>query len=189
MAKDIRKILADIGNEATQMLVKKLQDVDRVASQRLQQSIIALPIKVMGQTLILEIQMEDYWKFVDKGVDGTEVQHGSPYKFKRSGKRIPLGSYNKGGMLSHIANKGERYEPIVNDMIAKRKRKPLSRQKARESLAYALGVNIKKKGLKPTNFATDTFEKIESTSLEALSIALGKQIEIEIDKEVKNFKG
>jgi hypothetical protein len=167
-------ILTEIGNKAIEMLKESLQNVDRVASSRLSQSIIAMPVRVFNQSLILEIKMEEYWKFVDRGVDGTQVSHGSPYKFK-SGKTLPSQP-----MLRHIANRGEKYDPIVSQMIAKRKRKPLSRDKARKSLAFALGVNIRRRGIKPTNFASDVFEKIEVMGEKMMSDFLKRKIELEI---------
>ena len=62
-------------------LTDSLQKVDRVSTGELSQSV---DVRVFedGGVVSFQIIMEDYWKFVDIGVDGRLKKVGSPYSFK-----------------------------------------------------------------------------------------------------------
>lgn len=79
-------------------LRKSLQDnVTLTTSKQLEQSIIAMPVKFDGNKVTVEIQAEDYWKYVNEGVqgvggkraDGSQWQKKnttSPFSFKKDKK-------------------------------------------------------------------------------------------------------
>lgn len=186
-----RDILAQFEQKFIDALQKSLEDNDRLVAGVLWQSIKA-STSVYGQKIELSISMEDYWKFVNAGVDGTESKHGSKYKFKNDGKPA-----NIKGILKFIANRG-----ITPAMSISRQRtlekvkgkgklsnkirkglKQKNKADALKSLAFAIGKNVKKKGIKPTFFASEVMEgNLIKQFRKELSESVGREIKIEIAK-------
>lgn len=76
-----------------------------------------------------------YYEFIDKGVDGVEQSQGSPFAFKS----LKVGVDMEKSLASWMKEKygeGAGYDSERGDF-------------------YGLGVNIKKRGIKPTHFITD----------------------------------
>jgi hypothetical protein len=179
-----KDILASYSQKFVNALHTSLSNVDRVSAGGLYQSIKA-PVKILGQKVVLEIRMADYWDYVNEGVDGWNRSVGSPFKFKKAGKRIPLQS-----MKDFMANRG--IQPTMNikrnQVIAKLKSKKLkkalkadSKEKDLNSAAYAIGYSVKKKGIKPTHFADDVMQGLLKKELEKeLKLKIGRQIRVEI---------
>ena len=76
------EILRQYEQLITDSLYKSLENNDKFASGLLAQSIEA-KTKIFGQTVSLEVYMNDYWKFVDSGVNGTIRKNGSTFSFKK----------------------------------------------------------------------------------------------------------
>lgn len=146
---------------------------DRLAKGLLWQSVKA-PVKVMGQKVVMEITMNDYWKWVNDG--------------RKAGSKQPPQS----AMLDHIANRGISTKRIENFYKNKKglqikRKKPISPEKARKSLAFLMGRSIKKKGIKPTYFLDEVLESDLIKEMESeLSKSVGRMITIEIKKDLKN---
>lgn len=87
---------------------------------------------------------QDYWRYIESGVNGTKNSQGSPYSFKSGGGRIPVKP-----LEGWIAKRGIRVQ--VKQGI-KGKSKGLAIDKARKGLAFAMSTEIKKHGLKPRPF-------------------------------------
>ena len=168
-----------------QKFIDALQDSltkhDRVVKGGLFQSINAT-VKVYGQTITLSIIMVDYlrgvdyWRWVDEGR-------------KAGGKQPP-----QAAMLKHIADRGERWNPVAQKIsrFANKKglevlrKKPLSMDKARKTLAFLIGRSIKKHGIKPTHFASEVMEgNLIDLFTKDLTLSVGRNIKIEIVKEIK----
>ena len=178
-----RQVLESFEGKVQEALRKTLKDNDRVANGKLYGTIIAIT-KVYGQMVVMELHMEDYGKFVNEGVNGTQQQRGSKFSFKKK-------NLKQGVMLKHIADRGERLNPIVNDIskhykdkkgILKTRKKPLSLDKARKTLAFLMGRNIAKKGIAPTHFVE---EGLESGVIDSLKTELYKSVGREIKIELK----
>jgi len=177
----VQKILISFEDKIGAALEKSLMENDRVANGILASSLLATT-KVFGQTVVIEIHMEDYGKFVNEGVDGTSRSVGSRFKFKKK-------NLKDGVMLKHIADRGERLNPIVQnisrqyknskDVVVTRK-KPLSMDKSRKTLAFLLGRKIAKQGLHPTNFVKEGLDTILPEMEAALLKAVGRQIKLDI---------
>ena len=157
-----------------QDLRESLINVNRDQPGDLLQSIDGF-IKVESNNISFELVMNDYWKFVDKGVDGWKQSRGSEYKYKKNGKRIPLDAMKK-----FIKFRG-----LVPKSVAKpnkRVNKKLGAKKinaAYESYAWALGAVIKRDGLRPTHFFTNVInEDLKDKLTKEISEALKKDIEI-----------
>jgi hypothetical protein len=180
-------ILVKYGNLFAEAFRKSLLKHDKFVSGNLSQSIISMPLKVMGQKLVVEIRADEYFKFVNEGVDGWNRKVGSPYSFKKAGKRIPLQS-----MRDFMAMRG--IQPAMNikrnKTIEKLKSKKLkkslkadSKEKDLNSAAFAIGYAVKKKGIRPTHFADEVIESSLRLEMEKeLSKSVGRLIKVEIKK-------
>jgi hypothetical protein len=198
MADSPRKILENYKQIIIDALADSLEKNERVAQAMLRQS-ISINIRSFATNMVMEISMADYWKFVDKGVDGYERKVGSPYKYNKSGKPIP-----KEAMLKHIANRGitpsmsiSKYRQLqrkkkslkgkVSTKLLKRLENKIVKKNKKEmldSMAWAMGVNLKKKGIKPTNFVDEAFDNnILDNMSRDLSTALGREILIDFNLE------
>ena len=109
----------------------------------LAQSIEALAVEFDKTTASFDIVGLDYYKFINEGVDGVEIKHGSPYSFKTI---KPPSFEGIDSIMTWLETK-------VGGQVDM-------------SHAYAVGVNIKKKGIKPkkltdTILATGLIDRIE----------------------------
>ena len=174
VAKTVEDIFLKYRADLIQDLRESLINVNRDQPGDLLQSIDGF-IKVESNNISFELVMNDYWKFVDKGVDGWKQSRGSEYKYKKNGKRIPLDAMKK-----FIKFRG-----LVPKSVAKpnkRVNKKLGAKKinaAYESYAWALGAVIKRDGLRPTHFFTNVInEDLKQRLTKEISEALKKDIEI-----------
>jgi hypothetical protein len=171
MANTPREVLQDYSQKFIDAFHKSLEKHDRLASGVLWQSVKA-PVKVMGQRVILEITMNDYWRWVNDG--------------RKAGSKQPPPQ----AMLKHIANRGVDYRGLQNYYTNKKglkikRTKPLSKEKALNTLAFLIGRKIKKKGIKPTHFADEVIESNLVNEMEKeLSISVGRLIKVEINKSI-----
>jgi len=123
--------------------------------------------------------MDEYGTFLDKGVKGADpslVKNGkqkggnSPYSFKS--KRPPMQP------LADWAKKRN---------IRLRDRDKKGRFGSYKTMGFILAHSIKKKGIKPSMFFTKpfqkAFEKLPQELIEAYSVGLEKQIQVNIDKK------
>lgn len=183
MANTPRDILEDYGQKFVDAFRESLLKHDKFVSGNLSQSIIAMPVKVMGQKLTLEIRADEYFKFVNDGVSGTLNKYNTPYSFKKK-------NINKSAMLKHIANRGIDYKWLQNYYtnlkgLKLKREKPLQKEKALSTLAFLIGRKVAKKGIRPTHFADDVIESNLKNEMEkALSKSIGRLITVELRKEI-----
>lgn len=138
------------------------------SSGALSNSIGGLPVRFSEQGAEIQIVAEDYFKFVDEGVDGLENKHGSPFSFK---------SLNGGGAASFKSWFGGRGITL------------LPRFQTYEQQAYAFAVSVKKKGIKPRKIL-EGLEKengLEERIARSLELALGYAVELTIT-QIANVK-
>ena len=128
--------------------------------------------------LTLQIEFGDkgeYWAYVDKGVDGWQNSHGSMFKFKRNGKRIPLEAMRSVIRLAGLVPK----KVQLKSGKTNRKLSKATLEDARNQMAWAMGNVIKKEGIKPTHFFTNVInDELKERLTKAISIALKKDIEL-----------
>lgn len=84
--KHTEKFLRTYGNQVEQEIEARLHGFDKIATGKLMQS-IRYEIRETANSIAITFLMEDYGKFVDKGVQGAESGRAgeggrSPYKFK-----------------------------------------------------------------------------------------------------------
>ena len=115
----------------------------------------------------LAFEMADYGKYQDKGVSGTEKKYNTPYKY--TSKMPPTKAFDKWVVRKGIAPRGS------GGQFAKR-----------EGLKFAIAKTIFKKGIRPSLFFTKPFEaafkRLPDELVEAYSIGLEKQIQVNINK-------
>jgi hypothetical protein len=125
-----------------------------------------------------------YYDFINKGVNGTLVNHGSEYSFKYNGvSKSFLKSLMSWKKINVRANKNEDQSKGKSKLQKKRQ----SITDAKKSSAYVLGVYIKKNGIKPIHFFDNPAKKYFGKTFERqLSKELGKDIKVNIKMDFLN---
>jgi len=124
-------------------------------------------ISQSGSSMSLGFDMVDYGKFQDRGVSGTEKKYNTPYKY--TNKMPPAKAFDKWTVRKGIAprGKGGKFEK-------------------RKGLNYAIAKSIYKKGIRPSMFFTKpfaaAFKRLPDELVEAYSIGIEKQIQVNISK-------
>ena len=97
-------------------------------------------VKVAKNSVDIEISMESYGEFQDKGVSGTKRKFNTPYSYKS--KMPPPNVFDKWLIKRGIAPRNEKgqFQP-------------------RKGLAFAMPKSIQKKGIKPSLFLTKAYQK------------------------------
>lgn len=138
------------------------------ATEVLGNSIGGLPVKVFDSGAEMKIEALSYFKFVDQGVDGVEIAHGSPFKFKS------LKPFSMAGLDSLKLYAKSKPLPAIGDL---------------DSLAYAMSVSIKKKGIKPHNIIDGAIkEGMLDRMAKSITAALGKATELTFIKSLEQWQ-
>ena len=191
MANLVEDILWNYANKISEALIDSLIKHNVYGAGTFAQSIEPIPIRVMGKEYVMEIKMDEIWKFINEGIDGWAQSRGSEYKYKKNGKPIPITAMKRFISTAEISpamniRKGRLASKVKNKQLSKAIKKQ-NKEDDLNSAAWAIGYNIKKKGLKKTNFATEVFEgELIKDMQKELLTTLGKEIVIEIKKDIKN---
>lgn len=153
-------------------LIKSLENNNKVVSGNLAQSIEA-KTKIFGQSISLEVYMDGYWKFLDRGVNGTVVKRGSEYSFKKKNLKA-------GVMEKFIRNRGIKQYKSKSGNVIFDVNKAKDKSKGYKTLAFLLGRGVSKFGIKPTNFVEEGINGIERQLEIDLLEAVGRQIEVQL---------
>jgi hypothetical protein len=130
----------------------------------------------------MSIEMNYYGDFLNEGVSGTRNKFNSPYSFK---KESVSPAFNK-SLRKWITKRGfpieSRYSQTRDLTKDQRKKKQIDEK---TQMAYAMGIGIKREGIKPTNFINDALsERNVAAFAQGLADALGRSIEITITKNI-----
>jgi len=120
-------------------------------------------ISVNGNKMNITISANEYWDFVNSGVNGTVRGVGGKYNFKTPYPNKKMAASLKNGM----ASKGLSLPPGFKDY---------------DSYSYAAATNIKKYGIKPNHFADFITSK---AFIEKISLNLAQQLGREIVLKIK----
>ena len=139
------------------------------ASGNLRNSLRASEVQGSGNDLSVEILMDFYGKFVDKGVSGTQYQtpEDSPFSFKSEGVSAEMQYSIFQWMRTkriRLRDKGQFKKGRIT-------------QKSYESLAYVIARSVKRKGINQTHFITNPFNLMDAQLPEKLQEALSLDIE------------
>ena len=132
----------------------ELESSNRNASGSLSASIRTKDLVTNGEEVLVEVIAEDYWDFINQGVNGTVNKFGSPYSFKN----LVV------GMKMHQAFK---------EFIQLRGITPREPEMDYDQLAYILAKATKKKGIKKTPFMDEGFSP---EAIKDLAERLGKTV-------------
>ncbi len=132
----------------------ELESSNRNASGSLSASIRTKDLVTNGEEVLVEVIAEDYWDFINQGVNGTVNKFGSPYSFKN----LVV------GMKMHQAFK---------EFIQLRGIQPREPEMDYDQLAYILARATKKKGIRKTPFMDEGFS---TEAIKDLADRLGKTV-------------
>lgn len=132
------------------------------SSQGLSQSLHVSEIKIAGSEVKIGISAEFYWKFVNYGVNGTEIHRGAP-----DWGSVPAGDKSFSQAIREwIPQRGLQLPPEFSSF---------------ESFTYAIMTNIRKKGKEARPFFEDVVnDKLVETLREPIVKVIGRSIEISI---------
>jgi len=125
-------------------------------------------VKEMPNSILLEFEMEEYGLYQDKGVSGTQKKYNTPYSYTT--KMPPRKAFDKWIVRKGIAPRGKGGKFL-----------------SRQSLQYLIARAVYKKGIKPSLFFTKPFEaafkRLPDDLVQAYSIGLEKQIQLNIKEK------
>lgn len=169
--------------EMIEALRRNLEQADKDQPGRLIQSIDVV-IEQKGAKLSFELSMEDYWKFVNDGVSGTEKSNSSQYKFKNDGKPVNIGAMMEFIKVRGIKPGSTRRKKLIKGLKNKTVKRAL-KQVTIEQAAIGMGIALKKKGIKPTKFYSSVVDSDFKARLKAdLTKALKMDIEVNIKESI-----
>lgn len=157
LKKETEKYLNDFAKYVIQQSRSNLTKGDKNVNKNLYNS-LDKEIEVGANSFRLAFLMEDYGKFQDKGVSGTERKYNTPFSYKS--KRPPL-------------------KPITDWVKSRRfqfKQKD-GKFMSYQSTAFLVRNSIFKKGIKPSLFFTKPFEKAFERLPDELVEAYGLDVE------------
>lgn len=166
---NLARVLTEYAVEVRNNYQDELIRSDRLASGRLLNSVNYKTV-FNGNEYEVYLTLEDYWKFVEAGVNGTENSVGSPYSFK--GEFV-----NTDAILKWI-----RVKPVLPKPFNGKLPTP-------ESLAWAISRKMAKEGMEGSHDLENTLkeinEKYEKLIMDAIDADLAFAIDAEIQLLVK----
>ena len=157
------KLIMRVSNEIIKDLQEALVKRDiNTSSLGLSQSINPTQIIEEDGKLTIGIQMDYYWKFVNFGVNGTEVNQGAP-------------------QWGSVPSSGKTFKEAIKEWIPQRGIQLPPQFKDYDSFAYAIVKNKKKKGQEPRPFYNDVINSKLVGEIERQVVELvGEAIEVSI---------
>lgn len=155
-------LLKDLVQGVVDELGRSMDKYQIRASNNLKQTIIPTAPKIDEDGVSVSISADFYWKFVNYGVNGTEINHGAP-----SWGKIQQGDLSfKDSIGGWIRNKGITLPDGFTSY---------------ESLSYAMMTNIKKYGQKPRPFFTDVVnDRLVNVLKKPIEKLIGRSIKVMI---------
>lgn len=152
---------------------KNLNAADRVASGAVLESMKILDPTNKGGIIVIDIEILYYYMFLDQGVKGTRSGSG---KFSFKNEFVPPKMFK--ALKSWVKKEGLKARTDVGGKpISKRERKRVANRSGKgsersiDSKVYAIGVSVKRKGLKKTLFWTNAIKVVERIAAEELGKA------------------
>jgi len=132
------------------------------ATGGLAQSMQAIPSQEQDK-VVVSISMDDYYDYVNKGVNGVRSTVGSPYSFKTP--------YANSNMVSAITGDSGMSWIGAKGIVAQ--------DGNYNSLGWAIATNLKQKGIEPTHFYDDVItEQLIQDLKTDLEKSFGVQLEV-----------
>ena len=161
LANILTQYAIDVRNNYQDKLIRS----DRIASGKLLNSVNYRTI-FNGNEYEVYLTLEDYWKFVEAGVNGTEKNVGSPFSFK--GEFV-----NTDAILNWI-----RVKPVLP-------RPSNGKLPTPEGLAWAISRTMAKEGMEGSHDLEETLEELNEKYEVLIMDAIDKDLAFAIDAEIK----
>ena len=156
------ELLTQLTNDVIIQLTKSLDKYNISASHNLRQSIVPTKVMVDDGNVAVAINADFYWKYVNYGVNGTEVNYGSP-------------------AWGHEKNNTKSFNTSIQEWVRNRGIVAPEQFGDYEQFAYAIMSNIKRKGQKPRPFYTDVVnDKLKEHIRKPIERLMKKSITITI---------
>jgi len=141
---------------------QNLANANAIASDSLSASIDIKPITLTDTSFVVAIVANDYWKFVDLGVKGTQKSNRAPNSpFQYRDKRPPIRPIQEWIAFKSIQLEGR------------------DKQAANRSFAVNIANKIRREGLRATNFMSNAATKeMVDVLTENIAEVLGKSISV-----------
>jgi hypothetical protein len=137
-----------------------------------------------GDILIKFTSSMFYAAFIQQGVNGTEVSHGSPFSFKEGTKMIPVGDASESwGIRKWMKDKPIRLrDPNTGAFVPAMKEIERGKRKGqmmdmKQKAAFGIARSIKRRGIVPMPFMTEAINDL----IDKLPSAIGVTIEAKLD--------
>tara|TARA_R110000772_G_scaffold31754_3_gene78083 strand:+ start:9493 stop:9993 length:501 start_codon:yes stop_codon:yes gene_type:complete len=161
------KALSNFGQAIVDTARANLKSSGKVSTGNLYRS-LDWSIDVSKETkFTLEIEMADYGEIIDKGINGTEVSHGSPFSY--TNKRPPSSAFDGWSVRKGIAPRDSKGKFLK-----------------RKSLSYIIAKSVFEKGIKPSFFFTKAFNKEFNSLPDEVAFAYSEDIENIIEESLRN---
>ena len=140
MSDNLKRELSKFGRSVVQQSRSRLTKDKKNASKDLYNS-LSFDLQTGANSFSLTFSMEDYGKFIDKGVSGKEKKYNTPFRYKN--KKPPTKPFEKWARTRGIKGRDKKTGRFIT----------------RKSLAFAIREHVYKKGIRPTLFFTKSFEQ------------------------------
>jgi hypothetical protein len=185
----VEQILLDYGKAFQSMAAGQLRRANKVSSGALADS-IAFTTKRTANGYELNIEVLDYYKFVDQGVRGTgpgNKNNKSPYKY--SDKMPPISEIMKWIKREGLTAKAEDQKRNLSGRQKKARAVGAAAKRIKpQSLAFLIARKIKRRGLPYTGFWERSFEKTFQDLDVKLAEATGLSIVTNFENLIKEIK-
>lgn len=153
-----------------------LEKSNRISSGALVSSIKVLNPEIIGKRIQVDIQLLDYYKFIDAGVRGTKSGSSSAgYAYKD--KMPPVNVIRKWILREGLKHRVDRHNITKRERHRARLHNTIQSQETSvKSVAFAIAKSIQQKGLKRTNF----FSKAVSAARVKANKELGAAFKIDV---------
>lgn len=168
MSEELRTYLNSFAKSVVKQSRTNLTRNKRNASKSLYNS-IGYDLDVHKNSFSLSFEMEDYGKFIDKGVKGKK-KGKSLEGFRYTNKRPPAKAFDKWAVRKGLAGRDKK-----------------GKFTSRKSLQFALATHIYNNGIKPSLFFTKPFEQAFKRLPDEVIEKFGLDLD-ELLKEALNIK-
>lgn len=169
-------LIQTLRNYAEEVIAKYRDNLiidGHIATGELINKITANPVEIKDNTYFVSINLMDYWKYVEEGVNGTEQDQGSPFSFSTSKTMIPPNVILEWIKVKHILPR-----PDKNGKLPSQK-----------SLAWIIAKSIHEKGIVQGKQLEKTLEQLNDEwtvkIVDAVTEDLSNSVGIIIENGVK----
>lgn len=160
-----------LAGELIEQAQKNLVSSNSISSGALSESLVASDPRVVASTMLVDIYMNFYGLFVNKGVKGTKAGGslaGYSFKYDMPGRKMlaAIAAYTKRGQITTRTVKG-----FSAYGAHERKQKRLSRLTEADAV-FAMARSIKQKGIKATGFLDSAIRITQTKVADRLGAAL-----------------